>query len=80
MARTVAAPAVTVTAGGGYTLPCYVDPGAAYPVLEPAGTGPWQELTCSASIQDVAPQSSAEEDLIISASGYGSYTYLVTVP
>ena len=57
-----------------------MDPGAAYPVLQPAGTGPWTQLTCLAVITDVPPQSLAEEDLTISASGYGSETYLVTVP
>jgi hypothetical protein len=79
--RTVPGPAVTrtITAGSGYSLPCYVDPGAQYPVLQPAGTGPWTEITCAVNIQDILPQALAEEDMTISASGYGSETYLVTV-
>ena len=77
-------PVVTRTADvsvpGPAGVPCYVDPGAAYPVLQPAGTGPWTQLACSVVITDVTPQYLAEEDLTISASGYGSETYLVTVP
>jgi hypothetical protein len=79
--KTVPGPVVTRTVDvpGPSGVPCYVDPGAAYPLLQPAGTGPWTELTCSFIITDVEPQALAEEDLTITATGYGSETYLVTV-